>query len=520
MIQVELKNKARENIVNAIIERLEVGDIIWEKGWGTLEVPFNANTKIPYRGVNNFILSVISELKGYNDPRWLTFNQAKEKGYKVKEGSKATYIEVFKRIDKETKKEVTREDLIRLRSEMSPEEFEEYVTEKTYLMCKNYGVFNAEQISGIEKYSKKTLSNTEIQKRNENIENILNNSEAMIFYDEKDSAYYSPSDDEIHLPKREAFHSLESFYTTALHEIAHSTGHESRLNRNLKLFFGTANYAKEELVAEFSSVFISRDLNLESTTKQFDNHAAYIKNWLSLLHENPNALFDAIKLANEASDYVISFADKKEEKKEIQESGIQVKIPFSESGYFKDEVTLPFFEAETILTTLNEYSDDFGYYKTDFIIQKDGKDMWEGRYDIGSESGGIAKHIKEFIDYSKEDYKNRLKQTDNEEARKTFKQIIKSYEEAEEMVLILNNEHKNNFDLKKVEIINKSIYSFAKENNKNNFDCEVISKDELYELNAKADRIYEKKNEFFEKMKEEKAQKEKETKADERVREK
>lgn len=103
---------------------------------------------------------------------------------------------------------------------------------------------------------------------------------------------------------REAFVTSQEFYSTALHEIAHSTGHETRLNRDLTGSFGSESYAMEELNAEFASAFLNNRYDVGRSQAQLDNHAAYLKNWANAIEQDPNVLFKSIQNAEKIVDYI------------------------------------------------------------------------------------------------------------------------------------------------------------------------------------------------------------------------
>ena len=125
-------------------------------------------------------------------------------------------------------------------------------------------------------------------------------------------AYYSSTKDEIHLPEKQDFVNMPEFYSTALHEIGHSTGHEKRLNRNLSGAFGSAEYAEEELRAEIASMFLEQDLGVAASEKHIENNSAYIGSWKSKIKEDPNVLFKAIADAERMTKFVM------EKEKEIK----------------------------------------------------------------------------------------------------------------------------------------------------------------------------------------------------------
>ena len=125
-----------------------------------------------------------------------------------------------------------------------------------------------------------------------------------IYLDGGDEAYYSPYKDEIHLPTPESFENTYAFNATALHELSHSTGHPSRLNRPQSSFFGTSQYAYEELVAEMCSCFMGYGLGAEASSKHLENHRAYVQSWIRAIREKPETLIKAIKDAQGAANYM------------------------------------------------------------------------------------------------------------------------------------------------------------------------------------------------------------------------
>ncbi|MCR4716373.1 MAG: hypothetical protein K5656_04250, partial [Lachnospiraceae bacterium] len=120
-------------------------------------------------------------------------------------------------------------------------------------------------------------------------------------------AFYRPSEDSITMPPIESFWAEYNYLSTFLHEAGHSTGHESRLNRDLTGIFGSEKYAKEELRAEIASAFTTQAIGLEGTMSRehIDNHKAYIQSWIAEIKNDPNELFKAIIDATKISDYLI-----------------------------------------------------------------------------------------------------------------------------------------------------------------------------------------------------------------------
>ena len=306
----------RKQLVDTVLSNLAKGTGLWEQGWVAPGAPQSAITDKKYRGINNFFLSLISMSEGYTDNRWATFNQIEEKGWKFKtdeEGKslakgKGAAIEFFEFRDKLTKQPFTKSTF----DGMTKDEQDEYWKENVVPIRKYYRVFNGDIIEGIPQKEKREIDPNGKVERAENIIPYWGENEAKIIY-EGSRAFYRSSTDEIHLPKREDFYTMQEFYTTALHEIGHSTGHEKRLNRQMGNLFGSKEYAEEELRAEIASVFMSQDLEIALNDSHIQNNSAYIQNWHDGIKENPNVLFTAISDADKISKFVMS-RERQEEK--------------------------------------------------------------------------------------------------------------------------------------------------------------------------------------------------------------
>jgi hypothetical protein len=166
-----------------------------------------------------------------------------------------------------------------------------------------YTVFNAKQIDGIPEYQPKRPTPFEVVNSGEQ---ILDNSGAKITHDQGDHAFYNRASDSIHLPPKDAFKDAAGYYGTALHELAHWTGHPSRLDRptlNASYRFGDTNYAKEELRAELASVFLAAERGIPHDPEQ---HAAYVGSWIKTLRQDKNEIFRAAHDASAATDYLLT----------------------------------------------------------------------------------------------------------------------------------------------------------------------------------------------------------------------
>lgn len=390
---MDIKSSARKELVEKVIENFKNNNLFWEKSWSfTPKTPYNSISKTEYKGLNKAILTFSQLIYNFKDPRWLTFKQAKDEGLKVKKGEKATLIEVFKVYDKLTKKEVDREYKKELEEKYTKKELIKYYQENIYSFVKSYPIFNAEQIENMKSLEEDKDFQNILDEKNEKLDKLIKNYEVPILENNKDRAYYNPVFDNIVIPKKEHFKSIEGFYSTLLHELGHSTGHETRLNRKtLANFdgFGSENYAKEELIAEFTSLFVTQEFNILNK-KEFDNSSAYLKGWLKVLENDPNFLFEAIKQADDASNYLISFAEKEKEIKEEREDELVVRVDYTDSSFLRNKYgatpfELPFYIAEREFKNLNYLNKVYGYSKTGYTLIKNNEEIYQNRFDLGSE---------------------------------------------------------------------------------------------------------------------------------------
>ena len=298
----------RKRLVDTIMANLENNHSLWQQGWAITGAPVSAISGKRYNGVNRLYLAVATMERGYSDNRWVTFNQMKEKGWEFKrdeEGNSlgknaGVSIEYFSLYDKVTKQKFDRHTL----DGMSEDERNEYMDDNVIALRKYYCVFNGDVIEGIPEREKRVVDPSGKNRRAESILQYWSDNEAKIVYG-GDDAFYRPSTDEIHLPERDKFVDLPEFYSTALHEVGHSTGHEKRLNRDLSGGFGSDKYAEEELRAEIASMFIEQDLGVEASEKHIQNNSAYIQAWHDKIKEDPNILFRAIADAEKITKFVM-----------------------------------------------------------------------------------------------------------------------------------------------------------------------------------------------------------------------
>lgn len=318
------RQEYRQQLAEKFIHVLEEKGLSWKKEWHASKMPINGVTHAHYNGCNVFNLSLTAMVNNYEDPRWVTMVQIMDRKktyhpnekWHLKAGSKATYVEYWYPYDRIKKKGLTWQ-------EYRDEIMDGRPGTDFYLKTVYTPVFNASLVEGmpeLEVYENKDVEQDQI------IEKLSANMGVPITNDGGDRAYYSPLRDEIHLPKKESFESTYAYNATALHELAHSTGHVSRLARKQTGMFGSPDYAYEELIAEMASCFMGVDIDAEPTEEHINNHKAYVQNWMSEIRENPDTLVKAIKEAQSAASYMDWKAEliTEEEYKKLEGSAFEV----------------------------------------------------------------------------------------------------------------------------------------------------------------------------------------------------
>lgn len=291
-----MSNKVYEIITDRILELLDKGVAPWQRTWksyctegGDCGAFFNLKTKKAYRGMNVFLLSAA----GFASPWFASFKQIQAMGGQVNKGAKGTQVIFWMFLDEERNGEKTGRKIPLLRY---------------------YTVFNIEaQTTGLEDKLPKLTKSTEdraeftpVQVAQAIIDGMPKRPEIS---HGGNRACYSPAFDRVQLPKPESFDNAESYYSVAFHELAHATGHESRLARRGVMGsegnwspFGTTEYAKEELVAEMASAFLCGVTGIEHAT--INNTAAYLNHWREKISEDPKIVIHAASAAQKAADFI------------------------------------------------------------------------------------------------------------------------------------------------------------------------------------------------------------------------
>ncbi len=277
-----------QEITDQIIAMLEKGVVPWRSpilGAQSAGHPKNLASKKPYRGINVFLLAFTAWAEGYPSAYWLTFNQIKERGGTVRKGEKSTMVvfwKLFETTDRET-------------GEL-----------KEVPVMRYYRVFNLAQCDGIEMPDAAAFEPLAFEPVEQAEAILAGYADGPAIEHLGTKAFYRPARDMVRMPERERFTSTEEYYSTLLHELAHSTGHSKRLDRGLDTElapFGSTEYGKEELVAEMASAFLSGHAGIEPAT--IENQAAYLGGWLRKIRGDKMLIVQAAGAAQKAADWIL-----------------------------------------------------------------------------------------------------------------------------------------------------------------------------------------------------------------------
>ena len=283
-------------------------ELFWEKPWFNVQrIPVNLRGT-GYSGANLFLLSLMMSMKNYQMPVFLTYNQAQKIGVNVNRGEKGypvqRYITYY--VDK-NRKYLSEEDF----SKLSPHE-QECCTKRVKLS--SYTVFNLDQTSIAQEqpalYQKlqEKYCGIDMGKRTGGGNELLDHCIGMqkwicpIHERQSNEAYYSPREHHIVLPLREQFKQMPQFYSTALHEMAHSTKHPKSIGRSSKVAVGVDPYGHEELIAELSAGLSGLVIGIEQKPQQ--NNIAYMKCWIENIRQEPHYIFNCLTDAKNISRYM------------------------------------------------------------------------------------------------------------------------------------------------------------------------------------------------------------------------
>jgi len=293
-----MKRDIYEAITDRFIEQLKRGTVPWQKPWTSCVQ--NVISRKPYRGINAVLLGMSDR----TSPFWLTYKQASDLGGHIRKGEKSLPVVYYKILEKrdDAGKPMLREDG---RPDRIP-------------LIQWANVFNLDQTEGIEAPRIETAPS--IGEPLEKAEAIIKNAKLCPIHHVGFAALYSPQDDVIRMPAPSTFRSQESYFQTLFHEATHSTGHQSRLNREgitKTIKFGSERYSREELIAELGSAFLANEAGILNKV-QFENSAAYLSSWIEKLENDPRMIVSAASHAQRSTDFILGI----EQKESLQENQI------------------------------------------------------------------------------------------------------------------------------------------------------------------------------------------------------
>lgn len=372
------EDRALDVFADMMIEKIQSISNDWKKPWfteGAMQWPKNLSGR-EYNGMNALMLLMQCEKKGYQIPRFCTFDCVQRLNDKkalaengeplprvsVQKGEKSfpVFITTFTCVDKDTKERIPYDDYKR----MSDEERKQY---NVYPKMKVYNVFNVTQTNlqeaRPELWAKLEAENTRPHREQHGNDFSFAPIDAMIADNRwicpikpthGDNAYFSISKNEIVVPEKAQFVDGESFYGTLLHEMTHSTGREGVLDRIKPTSFGSAEYAREELVAELGSALVAQRYGMEKHIKE--DSAAYLKSWLDSLKESPQFIKTTLLDVKKATAMITQQVDKiaQEQHEQQAESMEQSSVVKNEAAQQKPSAC--FYASVTYLQSTDDTS--------------------------------------------------------------------------------------------------------------------------------------------------------------------
>ena len=282
-----------DDITTKIIAELEAGRLPWVQPWGTaaakapLAMPNNAATGRTYSGINILLLWGAVVERGYCGQSWLTFRQALSLGGHVRKGERGTtvvYADRFVPEDEKRRARETGEDA------------------QAIPFLKRFTVFNTDQCEDLPEEVATAAPPVPSELIEPRVEALIDATGIDVRIG-GNRAYYDPAHDYVQVPPPQAYFEPINWHRTALHELGHASGHQSRLDRDLTGSFGSKKYAFEELVAEMNAAFCCASLGIVPTVR----HADYVGSWLEVQREDNRAIVRAASKASKAADYLLGF---------------------------------------------------------------------------------------------------------------------------------------------------------------------------------------------------------------------
>lgn len=373
-----------QEVTDKVIKSLEGGKIPWQQPWTAAKgmLPTSAHGR-PYRGINLLLLGMEQQEKGYDNPIWITYDQAKKLGGSVRKGEKSTLVTFRKSIrvpDKNAVPEPGKDPKL-----------------KTVPVLRHYNLFNLTQTDGVQLPPR--LQKITDRPKSEPVEvlpavqNIMNGYKGGPPVSHVNMAIgapnYSPSKDTITLPHPHQFESPEAYAATAFHELVHSTGHSSRLDRFAATgepqHFGSERYAHEELVAELGNSMLLGHAGI-ANAREDTQTAGYIQNWLQALKNDKNFVIRAAGTAQKATDHILGINPEEFKDEEESSERTSAKWRHTEDEGFDMWETTEDHNQFAIIEADNKY--DLYELKGSFDSPEDAKAAADGNIKVAQDGGG------------------------------------------------------------------------------------------------------------------------------------
>jgi antirestriction protein ArdC len=273
-----------EIVTEQIVSQLQAGTAPWRKPWIT-SAPKNLVSGKEYRGINTFMLSA----SGFPRPEWLTLNQANKLGASIKAGERSHMV-VYWNIGEEKLNTKT--------GKLSKPFLLKYSRVFNVTQCVHGGVPLVDKL-GLDAAKGNAICSIE------SCDAIVCGMPRRPVVRAADRAFYRPSTDEVGIPDKNAFHSAPEFYSTLFHELVHSTAHPSRVGRPEVMEaqnFGSANYSREELIAECGAAMLCGCAGISPMV--IENSSAYLASWIKALRGDSKLIVTAASAAQKAADFI------------------------------------------------------------------------------------------------------------------------------------------------------------------------------------------------------------------------
>lgn len=285
---------AYARVTRVILDALRQGTIPWRRTWAT-DAPQSVRGH-RYRGINALVTTLVAMEAGYDDPRWITYRHAKERGGHVRKGEKSTSVIYWTWIKRRGAGQGS-----------APSETHGEAGEgarETFAIAKIYRVFNVAQCDGLDlaPWDAQRPERSPIEACEALVRRYRGGAPRIV---RASAPSYEPATDRVRMPPLRAFESAEAYHAALFHELVHSTGHATRLARKGVTdldAFGSHQYAKEELIAELGAAFLCARAGIESATR--DSAASYLAHWLGVLEADPSILVGAAQHAQHAVDWI------------------------------------------------------------------------------------------------------------------------------------------------------------------------------------------------------------------------